>query len=168
MDKKDKSKKIKKEKINWEDIAKRAMADLVNYKKQQEEMRGEMTQFMSLTLMHKFLSVYNDLRRALKSFENFKPKNEEDMTALAGVMRGMRSVYQKFDEIFKSEGLEKLSIESGEKFDPNTMEAISYEENENIKEDCVIDQFETGLKYKEKIIKPVKVRVSKGDKNLSC
>ena len=66
MNKKNKPKKnIKKEKINWEDVAKRAMADLDNYKKQQEKMRGEMTQFMSITLMHKFLSVYDDLNRVI-------------------------------------------------------------------------------------------------------
>lgn len=156
MDKKDKSKKVKKEKVNWEDIAKRAMADLVNYKKQQEEMRGEMTQFMSLTLMHKFLSVYDDLNRVV---------NMEDVPA--NVREGIEAIDKKFDEIFKSEGLEKLSVESGEIFDPNTMEAISYEENKEIDEDHVIDQFETGLKYKEKIIKPVKVRVSKGDPSTS-
>lgn len=154
MDKKDKSKKVKKEKINWEDVAKRAMADLVNYKKQQEEMRGEMTQFMSLTLMHKFLSVYDDLNRVIKI---------DDISI--SVKEGIKSIEKKFDDIFKSEGLEKLSVKTGEKFDANIMEAISYEENKDIKEDCVIDQFETGLKYKDKIIKPVKVRVSKGDKN---
>lgn len=154
MDKKDKSKKVKKEKINWEDVAKRAMADLVNYKKQQEEMRGEMTQFMSLTLMHKFLSVYDDLNRVV---------NMDDVPV--NVKEGIEAIEKKFDEIFESEGLERLSIKPGDKFDANIMEAISYEENKDIKEDCVIDQLETGLKYKEKIIKPVKVRVSKGDKN---
>ena len=156
MNKKDKPKKkiMKKGKVDWEDIAKRAMADLVNYKKQQEQMRGEMTQFMSLTLMHKFLSVYDDLNRVI-NIGNI-PKD---------IKEGIQAIEKKFDEIFKSEGLEKLSVKSGEKFNTNIMEAISYEENKNIAEDCVIDQFETGLKYKEKIIKPAKVRVSKGDKN---
>lgn len=154
MDKRSKSKKVKKEKINWEDVAKRAMADLVNYKKQQEQMRGEMTQFMSLTLMHKFLSVYDDLNRVI---------NMDDISA--NVKEGIEVIEKKFDEIFKSEGLEKISVKPGDKFDPNVMEAISYEENDTYKEDTVIEQFETGLKYKEKIIKPVKVRVSKGDKN---
>ena len=156
MDKRPKPKKVKKEKINWEDVAKRAMADLANYKKQQEQMRGEMTQFMSLTLMHKFLSVYDDLNRVI---------NIDDISE--NVKEGIETIEKKFDEIFKSEGLEKLSVEPGEKFDANTMEAISYEENNTYKEDTVIEQFEAGLKYKDKIIKPVKVRVSKGDKNLS-
>jgi len=154
MNKKPKSKKIKREKINWEDIAKRAMADLDNYKKQQEKMRGELTQFMSLTLMHKFLSVYDDLNRVI-NIDNI-PKD---------IKEGIEAIEKKFDEIFKSEGLEQVSIKSGDRFDANIMEAISYEENKDIKEDHVIGQFESGLKYKEKIIKPVKVRVSKGANN---
>ena len=83
---------------NLKDIAKRTMADLVNYKKQQEEMRGEMTQFMSLTLMHKFLSVYDDLNRVA---------NMDDISA--NVKEGVEAIEKKFNDIFKSEGLEKLS-----------------------------------------------------------
>ena len=158
-------KKKKEKKIDWEDIAKRALADLDNYKKQQEKMRGEMTQFMNISLLHKFSGIYDDLRRALKSSDNFKFKNEEDMIIFANLMRGMRTVYQKFDEVFKSEGLEKIEAKTGVKFDPAIMEAISYEEHKKIKEDHVIEQFEGGLKYNDKIIKPVKVRVSKGVNN---
>lgn len=152
MNKKDKPKKkiVNKEKINWEDVAKRAMADLVNYKKQQEEMRGEMTQFMSITLMHKFLSVYDDLNRVA---------NMDDIST--NVKEGVQAIEKKFDEIFKSEGLEKISVKPGDKFDPNIMEAISYENHDTCKEDTVIEQFEAGLKYNDKIIKPVKVRVGK-------
>ncbi len=152
MNKKDKPKKkiVSKEKINWEDVAKRAMADLVNYKKQQEQVRGEMTQFMSLTLMHKFLSVYDDLNRVV---------NMDDIPT--NVKEGVQAIEKKFDEIFKSEGLEKISVKPGDKFDPNIMEAISYEDHDIYKEDAVIEQFEAGLKYKEKIIKPAKVRVGK-------
>jgi len=139
---------------NWEEIAKRALADLDNYKKQQEKMRGEMTQFMSITLMHKFLSVYDDLDRVI---------NMEDISD--SVKEGVQAIEKKFDDIFVSEGLEKISAIPGDKFDPNTMEAISYEEHEEYKEDTVIDQFEVGLKYKDKVIKPIKVRVSKGVKN---
>lgn len=150
-------KKKKEEKIDWEDIAKRALADLDNYKKQQEKMRGEMTQFMNISLLHKFLSVNDDLNRMLNSIKN--KKLDED------VIKGIEMVLSKIDEIFKSEGLEKIKVKAGVKFDPATMEAISYEEHKKIKEDHVIEQFEGGLRYKDKIIKPVKVRVSKGVNN---
>ena len=155
MNFKDMNKKKKEKKIDWEDIAKRALADLDNYKKQQEKMRGEMTQFMNISLLHKFLSVSDDLNRMLDSAKELD----------ADVAKGIEMVLSKVDEIFKSEGLEKIEVKEGDKFDPATMEAISYEEHEEIKEDHVIEQFEGGLKYSDKIIKPVKVRVSKGDKN---
>ena len=120
-------------------------------------MRGEMTQFMNIALLHKFLSVSDDLNRMLSSVKNKKADSD--------VAKGIEMVLSKIDEIFKSEGLEKIGVKAGDKFDPAIMEAISHEEHKTIKEDHVIEQFEGGLKYKDKIIKPVKVRVSKGENN---
>lgn len=163
------NKKKKEEKVDWEDVAKRALADLDNYKKQQEKMRGEMMQFMNLTLLHKFLSVSDDLSRMLVNVKSKKldPKTipAEVMQCQMDVVKGIELISLKVDEIFKSEGLEKIEVKAGDVFDPTIMEAISHEECEGIKEDCVIEQFEGGLRYKDKIIKPVKVRVSKGDEN---
>lgn len=159
------SKKQKTEAIDWESIAKRALADLDNYKKQQEKMRGEMTQFMSIALMHKFLEVYDDLNRVLDTVRNAKidPQQvpEEVIHCHKGVMEGIESIIKKFGDIFRSEGLTQINVKSGDKFDPNTMEAISHEEHKKIKDDHVIEQFEAGLKYKDKVIKPAKVRVGK-------
>lgn len=150
-------KKKKEKKIDWEDIAKRALADLDNYKKQQERMRGEMTQFMNVSLLHKFLSVSDDLNRMLNSID--------DKEIGSDVAQGIEMILSKIDEIFTSEGLEKIEAKEGDEFDPNIMEAISHEEHKEVKEDHVIEQFEGGLKYNNKIIKPVKVRVSKGVNN---
>lgn len=159
----------KKEEINWEDIAKRALADLDNYKKRQEKQRAELTQFMSAVLLSKFLNVDDDLTRLLNSVKNTKldPKliSEEVLTCQKGVMKGMENILKKMDEIFKAEGMERVTAKPGDKFDPNVMEAISHEEHKEYKEDTVIEQFESGLRHKDRIIKPVKVRVSKGEKD---
>ncbi|MEA1909519.1 MAG: nucleotide exchange factor GrpE [Patescibacteria group bacterium] len=152
-------------KANWEDVAKRALADLDNYKKQQEKQRDELTQFMSAVLLTKFLSVNDDMGRLLDSVKShdLDPEKipEEVMTCQMGVIKGMENIIKKMDEVFKAEGMERVSAKPGDKFDPNVMEAISHEEHEEYKEDTVIDQFESGLCFKDKIIKPVKVRVGK-------
>lgn len=149
---KKKDKKKTAEKINWEDIAKRALADLDNYKKQQEKMRGEMTQFMNIVLLGKFLAVRDDLVRAEKFAAG--EKNEK-------MIQGLKEIVEKFDQIFEGEGLDTITVKPGDKFDPATMEAISHEEHKDIKDDHVIEQFEAGLKYKDQVLKPAKVRVGK-------
>lgn len=158
------SKKQDKPSVNWEDVAKRALADLDNYKKQQEKLRGEMTQFMNMMLLAKVLSVYEDLKRLLKGVQEAKFDTDkvpaEVLHCQKGAMDGIESILKKFADVFKSEGLEPLEVEPGIEFDPNTMEAVSYEENK-VGEGKVIGTFEAGLKHKDKIIKPAKVRVGK-------
>ena len=163
MDKKKKEKKGKEEQIesvNWEDVAKRAMADLDNYKKQAEKDKFEMLNIMKAGSLVKFMEVYDDYRRAMDALTAFKMHNEEDMEAMKNTMRGMLNIGKKFEDVFTSEGLEKIKYEEGDDFNPEFAEAISYEESK-VGQDKVIETLEVGLKYKDRIIKPAKVRVGK-------
>lgn len=150
---------------DWENVAKRALADLDNYKKQQEKLRGEMTQFMSLALLTRVLDIYEDLKRMLAAIQNTKldPATipTEVVNCQKGAMDGLVNILKKFTDVFKAEGLEPIEVKPGDKFDPATMEAISHEEHDEHKDDAVIEQFEAGLKYQDKVIKPAKVRVAK-------
>ena len=151
--------------VNWENVAKRALADLDNYKKQQDKLRGEMTQFMSMALLTRVLDIYEDLKRMLAAIQNTKldPATipAEVVSCQKGAMDGVVNILKKFADVFKAEGLEPIEVKPGDKFDPATMEAISHEEHEEHKDDAVIEQFEAGLKYQDKVLKPAKVRVSK-------
>jgi molecular chaperone GrpE len=139
----------KKEVVDWQDVAKRAMADLDNYKKQAEKDKFEMLNIMKAGSLVKFMEVYDDLERALEYVEDAKAKE------------GVELVRDKFKSMLESEGMEALHVETGDAFDPMTMEAVSYEENEKVQDNNVIEMVETGLKYKDRIIKPAKVRVGK-------
>lgn len=155
----------KSEVTDWENIAKRALADLDNYRKQQEKLRGELTQFMNMALLTRFLDINDDLSRVLHTVQSKKldPTNipPDVLQCQMGVMEGIGNILKKFDEIFKSEGLDKIEAKPGDKFDPSIMEAISHEDHADYKDDAVIEQFQAGLKYKDQIIKPAKVRVGK-------
>ena len=151
--------------VDWENVAKRALADLDNYKKQQEKLRGEMTQFMSMALLTRILDIYGDLNRMLSAIQRTKldPATipAEVMNCQKGAMDGVVNILKKFTDVFKAEGLEPIEVKPGDKFDPATMEAISHEDHEEHKDDAVIEQFEAGLKYQDKVLKPAKVRVGK-------
>ncbi|MFA5270690.1 MAG: nucleotide exchange factor GrpE [Patescibacteria group bacterium] len=151
--------------VDWENVAKRALADLDNYKKQQDKLRGEMTQFMNLALLTRVLDIYDDLKRMLAAIQKTKldPATipTEVMNCQKGAMDGVVHILKKFTDVFKAEGLEPIEVQPGDKFDPATMEAISHEEHDEHKDDAVIEQFEAGLKYQDRVLKPAKVRVGK-------
>jgi molecular chaperone GrpE len=141
--------------MNWEEKAaeyeagwKRAVADLDNYRKDMEKRQIEMIQFLKATHLMKFLEIYDDLVRAVKFVEDDKTK------------RGLLDVQNKFRHLLHGEGLQEIEFKEGDEFDPNTAEAVSYEEN-GVGEGKVIETLEVGLKLGDKVIKPAKVRVGR-------
>jgi len=76
-------------------------------------------------------------------------------------VQGFLQIQKQLEDILTSEGLQKISSSAGTKFDPNFHEAISYEEN-SLPEDSIIAEMESGWMFNNKVLKPAKVRVSRG------
>jgi|SRR5690606_9154766 len=134
--------------IDWEDVAKRALADLDNYKKEAEVRNADMVEFLKAGTVVKFLDIYDDLKRATEFVSDEQAK------------AGLIEVTKKFKNILHSDGLEEIDVAPGEIFDPNLAEAISHEEHE-VGEGKVIETVEVGLKVGGRVIKPAKVRVGR-------
>ncbi len=138
--------KIKELEEGW----KRTQADFENYKKRSEEQRGEILMMMKADLLTKITPVLDNFRRA---FEH-APENDFSF--------GIKQIEKQLEDILTSEGLEKISANPGDKFDCNLHEAISCEKNRKIPADHIIAETESGWMFSNRVIKPVKVRVSKG------
>lgn len=134
--------------VDWEDVAKRAMAELDNHKKDAEKRQAEMVQFLKAASLIKFLEIYDDLNRAIEFVTDEKAKE------------GLMGVQQKFKDYLHQDGLDEIEFKKGDEFNPELAEAVSYEENE-VGEGKVIETLEVGLKYNDRVIKPAKVRVGK-------
>ncbi|KKW25676.1 MAG: Protein GrpE [candidate division Kazan bacterium GW2011_GWC1_52_13] len=150
MDKKHdkKSESAKEQLVDWEDVAKRAMADLDNYRKDAEKRQMEMVQFLKANSLIKFLEIYDDLNRAVEFVTDEKAK------------QGLLEVQKKFKDYLHQDGLDEIEFKAGDEFNPILAEAVSYEENE-VGEGKVIETLEVGLKYNDRVIKPARVRVAK-------
>ena len=136
--------KIKELENGW----KRTAADFENYKKRNEEMRGELLEFAKADFITKITPVLDNFTRAF----SHAPNDE--------FSKGVKQIEKQLEDILTSEGLERIDI-SG-KFDPNLHEAISCEPNTKVPADYIIAEIESGWKYKNRVLKPAKVRVSKG------
>jgi len=142
------SRRIKDLEEGW----KRTQADFENYKKRSEEQRGEVLNLMKADFLAKITPVLDNFRRA------FLHAPDDDFA------RGIKQIEKQLEDILTSEGLQKIPAHGGDKFDCNIHEAISCEENKNIPADHIIAETESGWMFANRVIKPAKVRVSKGKK----
>lgn len=142
--------KIKELENGW----KRAQADFENYRKRSEKERGEILELMKADFIAKITPVLDNFRRA---FEHTSHQVKDSPFG-----SGIKQIEKQLGDILTSEGLHKIPANTGTKFDPSIHEAISHEPNEDIPADHIIEETESGWMFEDKVIKPTKVRVSKG------
>jgi len=143
-----------------EDGWKRTQADFENYRKHSEAERGEILNLMKADFMAKIAPVLDNFRRAFihapVSPGASRGGPDDDFS------RGIKHIEKQLEDILTAEGLKKIPANAGDKFDCNIHEAISCEPNKKIPADHIIAETESGWMIDDKVIKPAKVRVSKG------
>lgn len=133
----------------------RTQADFENYRKRTEEAKADWMKLAAADSLLKVAPILDDFRRA---FEHI-PFEAQDSPWVAGV----RQVEKHLRATLTAGGLEP--IESTGVFDPNLHEAIAYEDHPELPEGTIIGIVETGWKLGDRIIKPARVRVSRGQAN---
>lgn len=139
-------KKLKELETDWQ----RTRADFDNYQKRTEEQKLELLGLLKADFLAKITPVLDNFGRAFAH----APKNE--------FAKGVKHIEKQLEDILVSEGLNRISVSPGDKFDCNLHEAISCETNNDFAADLIIGEVESGWIFAGKVIKPAKVRVSKG------
>lgn len=130
----------------------RARADYANYKRRIEQERKELLRYGSAGLMAKLLPVLDDFERAFQTL----PQGLDRLTWSEGIAL----IHRKLQMLLESEGLESIDV-SGQQFNPEFHEAISYEEREDLEDGAIIAEVQKGYKLGERILRPSLVRVAK-------
>jgi len=141
-------KKIDELETGWQ----RTQADFANYQKRSEEQKLNIIAAANTDLMLRLTPVLDNFRRAFTHASDDKDP----------IFLGVKQIEKQLEDILTGEGLKKIEAASGTKFDPNLHEAISFEPNEKVKADHIIAELESGWMFRDKVLKPTKVRVSKG------
>ncbi len=130
----------------------RLFAEFENYRKRTSKERLELFKTASQELMTALLPISDDMDRALLEF---KKSNNNDL------IQGFELIYSKFNEILKSKGLSELKVKKGDKFDPESHEAITQIKAEKEKnKGKIVDIIEKGFLLGDKIIRYPKVIVA--------
>lgn len=131
----------------------RAHADADNYKKRMLREKTEAENFAGQSAIEALLPAIDNLEKAV----NAAGDDDGDFALLK---QGVEMVLKQIKEALTAQGLEKLEV-VGEKFDPETSEALNLIETDEVEEDMVIAEFVPGYSYKGRVIRHAKVQVSK-------
>jgi molecular chaperone GrpE len=130
----------------------RERADFLNYRKRIEREQEQLNQNVTASVVRKFLAVVDDMERAMKT----RPASGESSVWSEGV----DLIYRKLQTILDQEGVTRIGL-NDKKFDPALHEAISHEDNENYKNDEIIEVVQYGYRIGDRVIRPAMVRVAR-------
>ena len=156
LSKQSKSKEIEllNDKINkTEEKYLRLRAEYENYIKRNEKEISRILKYDGEHVLKTFLSILDDLDRVVESSK--KHKNNEILDFINGIVLIKDKLLKKLDQFevatFDSEGV---------KFDPDLHDAMMTKESKDYDDGIIIQEFEKGYKYKDKVIRHSKVIVN--------
>ncbi len=118
----------------------------------QKENESRMDQSKA-NLFGKLVPILDNLIRASSA-----GKTNQDFDSLH---TGVEMIIKQFHQELQDSGVEVIKAQ-GRVFDPKTDEAFMTEETDDpAKDNQVVEDLEVGYRFKEKLIKPVKVKVAK-------
>ena len=136
----------------------RVAADFENFKKRMERERSLLMKYAGEHIFREILPVVDNLERAVGHGLNGGSEAEKNLASLfEGVQLTLRSLQSSLEK-FEVKAIESVGLP----FDPNHMEAMTMEPSNTIPTNHVINEFERGYIYKDRLLRAAKVIVSSG------
>ena len=143
---------LQREKLELENVYKRAVADYQNLERQVQREKAEFMKFASAMLCGRFLEVLDNLEQAVAGMNDEEKKS--------GWAVGVVMTMKQFRDLLKDEGITEIEVE-GKDFDAFVMEAVDRVEGE---ENKVVKVLKKGYKMKDgKVLRPAQVLVGKAN-----
>lgn len=135
---------------NW----RRTAAEFQNFKRRAEKDKADYGQYANQRVLKRVLDV-------LDSFDaGFKAVPAQFMDE--PWVEGMRAVERQLLQILEQEGVTPIDAQ-GKEFDPNVHEAVIYEPAEGAGEGKILDELQRGYKIYDRVLRPTRVKVAKGE-----
>lgn len=138
-----------------EDQVLRAKAEVQNVRRIAAQEVTKARLFGVETLAKEFLSVGDNLERAVISCEDSEEINV--------IKEGLELTLKSLESSLSSAGIEAIEF-NDKSFDPERHEAISVIEDDTLEQNTIIDVVQKGYTIMDRILRPAKVVVSKKSK----
>jgi molecular chaperone GrpE len=129
----------------------RVAAEFDNYKKRTAKEKDALCAEVTGDVVATFLPVVDSLDRAILAAskgDGIQPLKE-----------GIDLVCKQLKDVMKSLGIEEIKSVGGN-FDPQLHNAVMHITDDSIGENCIIEEFQKGYAYKEKVIRHSMVKVA--------
>ncbi len=125
----------------------RTLAEYENYKRRTQKEKDETYQFAQANTVAELLPVLDNLERAVASEESSPFKD------------GVEMIVKQLLETLSKMGVSEIEA-VGKPFDPNLHAAVMHEDNEEVGENTITEQFQKGYLFKDKVIRYSMVKVA--------
>jgi molecular chaperone GrpE len=129
----------------------RTAAEFDNFKKRTAREKEALYQDATSDVVAAFLPVIDNLERAIQAANNDAGGNS--------LKEGIELVYRQFSEVMKKLKVEVIEAVSKE-FDPNLHNAVSHVDDDNYGDNVVVEEFQKGYIFKDKVIRHSMVKVA--------
>jgi len=142
---------LRAERDEFRDKFMRALADAENSRKRSEKDRREAENYGGSKLARDMLPVYDNLKRALDA-------PTEDVSA--ALLEGVELTLRELQNVFKKHGIEVVSPEVGDTFDPQLHQAMFEAPLPGTKAGEIIQVTAEGFLLHDRLLRPAQVGVS--------
>ena len=132
----------------------RALADAENARKRSDRDRREAENDGGSKLARDLLPVYDNLKRGLEA------ATDEQREVSAALIEGVELTMREVVNVFKKHGIEPISPEIGERFDPQNHEAMFEAPVPGTKAGDIIQVMTEGFMLHDRLLRPAQVGVS--------
>ena len=143
--------KAKADAEHWKNEYFRAYADTQNLRKQLEKDHMSAMKYRAEGFIDELLPVLDSFYAVLK--------NEPTDPNLKNYLIGFQYIYRNLVAALENEGVTEIEPKVGDKFSPDTMQAVDTKETEG-EENVVLDVQFKGYKLHDRLIRPANVTVS--------
>lgn len=150
-----------------EETHQRLAAEYANFQRRTEEEKTQIAEYVKAGVMEELFPVLDNFHRAATHAPeipvdgNLAELTDEDFARIRNYFHGLKLIEKQLEDVLASLGLKRIPT-TGQLFNPNLHEAISYEDSADVAPDHIIGEVETGYVLNDRVIRPAKVRVSKG------
>ncbi len=142
------------ERAEMRDRLMRALADLENTRKRGEKDRRDAAIYGGSKLARDVIPVYDNLARALSVVD------DETRTNAQGLVEGVELTLRELLKVLGKHGVERVSPEPGDMFDPHLHEAMFEAPVPQFRAGQIIQVMSDGFRMHDQLLRPAQVGVS--------
>ena len=142
------------ERDEYRDRFMRALADAENSRKRADKDRREAENYGGSKMARDLLPVYDNMKRAVEA------AGDEQKEAAAALIEGVELTMRELLNVFKKHGIQPISPQVGDRFDPQLHQAMFEAPLPGTKAGDIIQVSSEGFMLHDRLLRPSQVGVS--------